>query len=105
MAVGEVESGEACIHACTWGCGRKYDVVFTQVIDASTLMLCMPCFMSFATNVMRAMVDGTSPEVLDVVAGANLSDVMVVTESYEPGIKPGTYDTPTADDEFVFDGT
>lgn len=97
-------TGEACMHACTWGCGRKYDIVVTQVIDASTLFLCIPCFMSFAHNVMQAMVDADSADVKDVTASADLTGVMLVTESESATPVRGFSDPEPADDEFAFDG-
>lgn len=100
----EEHTGEACIHACAWGCGRKYDIICTQVIDASTLMLCIPCFLSFARNVAQAMVDEYDPAVREVMAGADMTGVMLVTESDTPGTVPGFSDPDPADDEFAFDG-
>ena len=55
--------GEPCVHACAYGCGRKYDILVTQVVDMSTTALCIPCFMSFAQNVMQAMVEPENPDV------------------------------------------
>lgn len=100
----EDDTGEACTHACTWGCGRKYDIVVTQVIDASTLFLCIPCFMSFARNVMQAMVEADSADVKDVTASADLTNVMLVTESENPAGRRDFSDPEPADDEFAFDG-
>lgn len=100
----EHEHGVACIHACAWGCGRMYDVLVTQAVDMSTTALCMPCFMSFAKNVMQAMVDASNPDVAEVVSSADLSDVVLVTESETPGGTRGFSDPEPADDEFAFDG-
>lgn len=100
----ESQSGEACIHACSWACGRKYDVVLVQIIDGSTLMLCIPCLMSFSRNVMQAMVDADSVDVRDVTASADFTGVMLVTESDTPSSMRGFSDPEPADDEFSFDG-
>lgn len=100
----EEHTGEVCIHACSWGCGRKYDIILTQIVDASTLMLCIPCMLSFSRNVAQAMVEADSGEVREVLAGANLDGVMLVTESDTPGTVPGFSDPKPADDEFAFDG-
>lgn len=100
----EQQSGEACIHACSWGCGRKYDIMVTQIIDLSSLALCIPCFLSFAHNVMQAMVEADNPAVREVTAGADLTGVMLVTESDPPGNRRGFSDPEPADDEFTFDG-
>lgn len=100
----EAQTGEACIHACAWGCGRKYDVIVTQVVDASTLMLCIPCMLSFARNVAQAMVEAESPEVQEVMSGADFTGVMLVTESETPAERRDFSDPDPADDEFAFDG-
>lgn len=100
----EDDTGEVCIHACAWGCGRKYDVLVIQVVDASTLMLCIPCMLSFARNVAQAMVEAESAEVQEVTASADLTGVMLVTESESANPVRGFSDPEPADDEFAFDG-
>lgn len=99
----ENETGEACIHACSFGCGRKYDVIVTQVVDGSTLFLCMPDLVSFVRNVAQSMVEPDSPEIQEVVQNADLADVVVVTEP-DPGYAVRGNSDPTAEDEFEFDG-
>lgn len=100
----EVESGEPCIHACAWGCGRKYDIVLVQVVDSSTLMLCIPCMLSFSRNVMEAMVEANSDGVKEVVAGADMTDVMLVrSTASNPGMR-GFSDPDATDDFFTTEG-
>lgn len=100
----ENDTGQACIHACAWGCGRKYDVIIVQIIDGSTLMLCIPCMTSFSVNVMKAMVEPESPEVQEVLGSTDLTGVMLVTESGSDAPTRGFSDPAPADDEFSFDG-
>lgn len=100
----EPTMAQACTHACSYGCGRMYDCVFTQVIDASTLFLCMPCFMTFARNIMEAMVEADSAAVQEAVAGADLSDVMLVDAGAEDDFREYLA-TRTPDDQFDFDGS
>lgn len=100
----EHEHGVACTHACTWGCGRKYDIIITQVVDASTLMLCMPCLISFARNLAEAMIEPDSAAVQEVIAAADLSNVMLVTDPETPNVVRGFSNPAAADDEFTFDG-
>jgi hypothetical protein len=93
----------ACTHACAFGCGRNYDVIVVQVADNSTLMLCMPDFVSFAANVAKAMVEPDDKAVREVTAGADLSNVMHATET-ETGYGIRGYSDPAPEDEFDFDG-
>jgi hypothetical protein len=100
----EQPTGEVCTHACAMGCGRKYDVIIVQVIDSSTLMLCMPCGVSFWANVAKAMVEPNDPAVMEVVAGANF-DGIVTAAIPADNIMPFPQRTAPAEDEFDFDGS
>lgn len=93
----------ACIHACSMGCGRKYDMIVVQVIDGSTLMLCIPCFTSFAVNIMKAMLEKESPEVLEALQLTDLSNVMLVNADVPEYILPDFSDS-LPEDEFEFSG-
>lgn len=93
----------ACAHACAWGCGRKYDVIVVQVVDNSTLMLCLPDFVSFASNVAKAMTEPNNPDVIETVQNANLDGVMLVTDD-TPGYGIVGNSDPLPEDEFEFDG-
>jgi hypothetical protein len=94
--------GLACIHACAYGCGRQYDVIVTQVVDGSVMMLCLPDFVSFAANVARAMTEPEDAQVKEVVASTNLTDVMLVTAAAEAKFSRGHSD-PSPDDDFDVD--
>lgn len=94
----------ACIHACAMACGRTYDVILTQVVDGSTMFLCMPDFISFAANVAKAMTEPDDPQVKEIVANTSLEDVVLVTDdSAGYGIRKGP--DPVDDDDFEFDGS
>lgn len=93
----------ACIHACSMGCGRKYDMVVVQIVDGSTLMLCIPCFTSFAANIMKAMLDKEAPEVLEALQLTDLSNVMLVDPDIPEYTLPDFSD-PLPEDEFEFSG-
>lgn len=99
----EVPTGVACLHTCQFGCGRVYDVIVVQVADNSTLMLCMPDFVSLAANVAKSMIEPDAPEVQEVTAGANLDNVLLATET-GPGYAIRGNSDPTSEDEFDFDG-
>lgn len=95
--------GVACTHACAWGCGRTYDVIVVQVVDNSTLMLCLPDFVSFAANVAKAMTEPDDDAVREVTENVTLDDVMLVTETQRGYGIVGNSD-PLPEDEFEFDG-
>ena len=50
-------------YGCQYGCGNPYDVILIQVQDNSTLMLCIPCFIKTAIEIVDAMTGEVSPEV------------------------------------------
>lgn len=94
----------ACIHACQEGCGRPIDVAIIQIVDASTLMYCIPCFQQFAYQMMRAMVEAESPDIQEVVSNADFTDVAYVDPDATGFHISG--ETPAqAEDEFTFDGS
>lgn len=99
----ELSTVEACTHACSFACGRKYDVVFTQVVDSSTLFLCMPCLVNLVKNITQAMVEPDSPDIKEVVSGVTLEDSVLVTDN-TPGYGVRGNSDPTPEDEFDFDG-
>jgi len=80
-----------------------YDVVFTQVVDSSTLFLCVPCLVSFVHNIAKAMTEPNDPQVMEVIANASLDDVVLVTDP-TPGYGIRGNSDPHADDDFDFDG-
>lgn len=100
----EQPTGVACLHTCAFSCGRPYDVIVVQVADNSTLMLCMPDFVSFAANVAKAMTEPDDPAVQEVVQGANLDDVLITTDD-TPSYGIVGHSDPLPQDEFEFDGT
>lgn len=50
-------------YGCQYGCGNPFDVILTQIIDNSTLILCLPCFVRTAIEIVDAMTGEVSPEV------------------------------------------
>ena len=98
------QDAAACIHACQMACGRQYDVVIVQAVDGSCMFYCIPCFQQFAYQMMRAMVEPADAQIQEVVAGADLSDVVAVSAdapgysisapSYGPGPDDFDMDEP-----------
>lgn len=50
-------------YGCQFGCGNPMDVVLTQILDNSTLILCIPCFVKVAIEIVDAMTGDVSTEV------------------------------------------
>lgn len=100
----EIVEGAACLHACQEGCGRPYDIITIQVIDGSTSFFCIPCFMGFAHQVMKAMVEPDDSQVSEVVGNADFGDISFVDpEALGYVLHPAAPEP--AEDEFVFDGS
>lgn len=57
-------------YPCSYGCGNQIDVILTQVEDSTTLMLCMPCFILTAQQVLEAMVNPDNPDVKKRISDA-----------------------------------
>lgn len=55
-------------YGCSTGCGNEYNIIVNDVDNANTMMLCMPCFIVFATDVAKAMTDPDDPDVAAAVA-------------------------------------
>lgn len=94
---------EPCIHACSYGCGRKYDAILIQVVDGSTLFLCMPDLLALSHQLAMAMVEPELPEIQEVMANADFTDVAYVDPN-APAVHIEIAPRPPADDEFAFDG-
>lgn len=99
----DVPHAAACLHSCSYGCGRTYDVMVVQVVDGSTMFLCMPCFMSFAHQIMTAMVEETNADVAEVTQNATFDNVTYVDPN-APGYTVRGHSDPTPEDDFAFDG-
>jgi hypothetical protein len=95
--------GIVCKHACSFGCGREYDLAVIQVIDSSTLFLCIPDFLNFAKNVATAMVEPENMDVVEISQSADLSGVVIAT-TVAPDLTIRGNSDPAPDDEFDFDG-
>lgn len=50
-------------YGCQYACGNPYHVILINVLGGDTLFLCMPHFVSTATDIVKAMTEGISPEV------------------------------------------
>lgn len=44
-------------YGCTFGCGNPYDYVFVSVRDGTTELLCTPCFVRLAGDIIQAITE------------------------------------------------
>lgn len=62
-------------YGCSWGCGNPFDYVVVSVADSSTELLCLPCFVRLATDLVAAVTDPAAAKVraaLEAEGYANL---------------------------------
>lgn len=66
----EIETIDARSYGCSLGCGNPYDFVVVLVQDSTTQMLCTPCFVRTAADMLEAMTNMSDPEVQRRIAEA-----------------------------------
>lgn len=83
-------------YGCTFGCGNPYDYVIVTVQDSTTEMLCLPCFLKLASDVLEAVVNPDNPDVIRAIENAGTAEQ---TKMNGQGPKRGRKNAPvTADD-------
>lgn len=68
--MGDTVEPERRSYGCSSACGNPYDFVVVSVQDAETLMLCVPCFVRTAQDMLEAMINPDNPEVAKRIAEA-----------------------------------
>lgn len=58
-------------YGCTFGDGNPYDYILISVVDGSCEMVCLPCFVRLARDMLAAMLNPDDPEVLKAIALLN----------------------------------
>jgi hypothetical protein len=66
-------------YGCTYGCGNPYDYVLIDVQGSEVLLLCVPCFIRTAMDMVTAVVEKGDPEVEKRVAEGAVSDQAPMT--------------------------
>jgi hypothetical protein len=49
-------------YGCTFGCGAPYDIIIIDVTDGVAHMLCVPCYIKLANDMISAMLNESDPE-------------------------------------------
>lgn len=78
-------------YGCTFGCGNPYDVIIVSVADSTTEMLCMPCFVRMASDVMEAI---TNPDSDAVKAAESLAGEAEQVPMRGDGIRKRGHNAP-----------
>lgn len=92
----EGSSVPARSYGCTFGCGNPYDIIIVSVSDSTTELLCMPCFVRMASDVMEAI---TSPDSDAVQAAVSLAGQADQVPMRGDGARGRGHNAPaTADD-------
>lgn len=50
-------------YGCTFGCGNPYDYILVSVQDGSTELLCLPCMIKLAADMVTAITDPSNETV------------------------------------------
>jgi len=84
-------------YGCTFGCGNPYDIIVVTVLDGSTELLCIPCFIKMAYDMTEAITNPDSDvarNAASVLAG--LGDAQVPGPTAKRGRKnaPATSTDP-----------
>lgn len=66
-------------YGCSLGCGNPFDFVVTLVQDSTTQMLCTPCFVRTAADMLEAMMNPDDPEIQRRVAEIGTVDQVPMT--------------------------
>lgn len=60
-------------YGCSYGCGNPYDYLIVSVADSSVELLCLPCFVRLATDLVAAVTDPEADKVKEALALAGTS--------------------------------
>lgn len=92
-------------YGCSYGCGNPYDYVFVSVADSTTELLCVPCFLKLASDILTAI---TTPDAADVMAAvADMGQIDQVSTNGTGPRRRGKNAPATTDDPDLiqaFDG-
>lgn len=59
---------DPCEHMCSFGCGNTYQFVVVTIEDSTTQLMCVPCFIETAAQMVNAIVNPGDPRVQDAMA-------------------------------------
>jgi hypothetical protein len=74
MDIGGVGRSFDSEYGCSFGCGNEFTMVVTTVHDTTTQMLCIPCFVKMAMEIIAAMTEPDNP-IVQAAMEAQGSDI------------------------------
>jgi hypothetical protein len=91
-------------YGCTFGCGRPYDFILVTVQDSSTEFLCMVCLITLSRDMINALADQGSNEMLAALAyAADEGNGQVPGPTAKPGRRNAPVGTEDDDTLSAFD--
>lgn len=88
-------------YGCTFACGNPYDYVFIDVRSGTTELLCLPCFLRLAHDILSAV---TEPDPAQVAQWLRMISPLDQAPMKSNGAKRGRKNAPaTNDDPDLFD--
>ncbi len=83
-------------YGCTFGCGNPFDFIVVSIADNTVELLCVPCYVKLAADMIGAITDPDNPEImakLQMVANDNVEPVP------GPGAAPRGHNAPAGTDD------
>lgn len=88
-------------YGCTFGCGNPYDVIIISVADSTTELLCMPCYVRMASEVLATIINPYGEE---SKRAAEVAGEIVQVPMRGKGARGRGHNAPaTADDPDIFE--
>lgn len=83
-------------YGCTFGCGNPYDYVVISVADSSVEMLCLPCYVRLAMDMVAAITEPEDPDVARKLAAIEMDMEETVPG---PSAAPRGHNAPSGADD------
>lgn len=83
-------------YGCTFGCGNPYDYVIVSVSDNDVQMLCLPCYVRLAADMIAAVTEPDNPAVMEALRAVAMDNV---TQAPGPSGKPRGHNAPAGTDD------
>lgn len=87
-------------YGCSFACGNPYDYILVSVSDGTAEMLCMPCYVRLAIDMIAAVTETDNPAVQEALKAVNA--IEIDTAPGPAGKSRGHNAPATADDADLF---
>jgi hypothetical protein len=65
-------------YGCTFGCGNPYDYVIVSVADSTVELLCLPCYVRLAADMVTAITQPDDPAVMEALQAVGRDNLQSV---------------------------